>query len=182
MKKQLILAALTMTMVLTTSIGVMASEIAALRLVPAQEFNDDSDIKEVKDGIMMFKSFDDSQGQKVIGGTITKDEFEKVLNELNKTDSEKKELLEKYDIQYDYEKQNYQVYNESEESDNSTNINENSYTITAKSINTIESIFDDEMVNKALELGFIEEIEFSFTKLSKIQENGSVLSISAIKA
>lgn len=176
MKRKLVMTIMATLMMMSSVTSVMAGEkdisvkasaTKSAELIDAVEIDiqeDDSD------SLFISKLLESNENGKTtfIGGTVTKESFEKILNALNKSEDEKVNLLKQFDENLEINKKINELYKDAENKSESQLIE--IYEQVNKMNKDKYDLFDDEMIDKALEMKIVEKINL---EIAASEENGN---------
>lgn len=181
MKRKLVTIVIAAAMLLSSSVGVLAEEnISAEKsesiVLTISGYSDAVriDFPENPDSLFINKLLEKNGNQSTfVSGTITKESFKTILDSLNKNENEKTELLEKFDENLGINKKINDLYKDYE------NKSESELKEISRQAEEIygnkHDLFDDEMIEKAIEMKFAEKI---ILEITPTENNGTDENIS----
>lgn len=163
MKRKLAIAIMSTLMVLSSVTGILAegnvsvqqSKSSAVTISGASEAVR-IDTPEDSNKLFISTSIEsDNNGMKTFtGGAVSRDEFEKILDSLNKSEDKKAELLKQFDENLEINKKVNELYKNAEGESELEEINKKVEEIYKNKHN----LLNDEIIEKALEMGIIDKI------------------------
>lgn len=177
MKRKLVMTIMAALMMISSLTSVMAGETDISVKSTASKSAECIDAVKIdmqegdSDSLFISKSLESDENGKItfIGGEVTKESFEKILNALNKSEDEKMNLLKQFDENLEINKKINELYKDTE------NKSESQLKEIYEQVNKMNEdrhdLFDDEMIDKALEMKIAEKINVEIAASEEDAEN-----------
>lgn len=177
--KKFMTIAMSMVMIVSTATAAFAATESetrtAVTVSPANSAEIDVDEIQNKDGVLITKVKEINKNNEkttMYSGIMNKQEFEKVLNKIGKTEKEKEEALKQFDEYYEAQKNmTMKTNNEEIPVDITTTKKDTTAQVSVtykfdesynKNYEKFNEILTNEFINTALEMGYLTESSFEF--------------------